>query len=129
MSAQPAIHAHRSMVRAGHDQAALAAYEILEAGGNAVDAGVAAVLTLGVVLSEQVNVAGVAPMIIHLAERDETVTIAGVGHWPRSLDVGAYIDRHGGRIPLGVERSVVPAATWSVIPAGRIRGASTVQVP
>ncbi|MCB1743559.1 MAG: gamma-glutamyltransferase [Gammaproteobacteria bacterium] len=117
MSAQPAIHGHRFMVSAGHDQAALAAYEILEAGGNAVDAGVAAVLTLGVVLSEQVNTAGVAPMIIHLAERDETVTLAGVGHWSRSLDAEAYIRRHGGQIPLGVERSVVPAAPETCVQA------------
>jgi gamma-glutamyltranspeptidase/glutathione hydrolase len=117
MSAQPAIHGHRFMVSAGHDQAALAAYEILEAGGNAVDAGVAAVLTLGVVLSEQVNTAGVAPMIIHLAERDETVTLAGVGHWPRALDVEAFVRRHGNIIPLGVERSVVPAAPETCVQA------------
>ena len=117
MSAQPAIHGHKFMVSAGHDQAALAAYEILEAGGNAVDAGVAAVITLGVVLSEQVSVAGVAPMIIHLAQRDETVTIAGVGHWPQALDVTEFMRRHGGAIPLGVERSVVPAAPQACIQA------------
>ena len=117
MPSQPAIHGHKFMVSAGHDQAALAAYEILEAGGNAVDAGVAAVLTLGVVLSEQVDIAGVAPMIIHLAERDETVTLAGVGHWSRSLDVDTYIKRHGAKIPLGLERSVVPAAPQTCVQA------------
>lgn len=117
MPAQPAVHGHRFMVSAGHDQAALAAYEILEAGGNAVDAGVAAVLTLGVVLSEQVSIAGVAPMIIHLAERDQTVTLAGVGHWSRALDAEAYMRRHRGRIPLGVERSVVPAAPETCLQA------------
>jgi gamma-glutamyltranspeptidase/glutathione hydrolase len=117
MSVQPAIHGHRFMVSAGHDQAALAAYEILEAGGHAVDAGVAAILTLGVVLSEQVNIAGVAPMIIHLAERDETVTLAGLGHWSRSLDADAYIKRHGGQIALGVQRSVIPASPETCVQA------------
>jgi gamma-glutamyltranspeptidase/glutathione hydrolase len=117
MPSQPAIHGHKFIVSAGHDQAALAAYEILEAGGNAIDAGVAAVLTLGVVLSEQVDIAGVAPMIIHLAESDETVTLAGLGHWSHSLDVDAYIKRHDGKIPLGVERSVVPAAPQTCVQA------------
>ena len=81
-----------------------------ENGGNAIDAGVAAILTLGVVYSDQVSIAGVAPMIIRLAETGEVVTIAGVGGWPRALDADAFIERHQGIMPLGVRRTVVPAA-------------------
>lgn len=110
MPVLPASHGHHYAVSAGHELASLAAFEVLEAGGNAIDAGVAAILTLGVVYSDQVSVAGVAPMIVHLAQSGQTWTIAGVGGWPRSLDVDAFIDRHGGSIPLGVRRTVVPAA-------------------
>ena len=50
-------------------------------------------LTLGVVYSDQVSVAGVAPMMIRLGETGEIVTIAGVGGWPRALNVDDYIAR------------------------------------
>ena len=110
MSVVPAARGHRYVVSSGHELATLAAFEALENGGNAIDAGVAAILTLGVVYSDQVSVAGVAPMIVRLAETGEVVTIAGVGGWPRALDTEAYIARHGGAIPLGVRRTVVPAA-------------------
>ena len=109
MSVVPVARGHNYVVSAGHDLAALAAFEVLENGGNAIDAGVAAILTLNVVYSDQVSFAGVAPMIIRLAETGEVVTIAGVGGWPRALDPDTFIERHGGKIPLGVRRSVVPA--------------------
>ena len=110
MSVVPVTRGHHYVVAAGHELAALAAFEALDNGGNAIDAGVAAILTLGVVYSDQVSVAGVAPMIIRLADTAEVVTIAGVGGWPRALDPDAYIARHQGEIPLGVRRTVVPAA-------------------
>jgi len=110
MSVVPVSLGHHYAVSAGHELAAQAAFEVLDGGGNAVDAGVAAILTLGVVYSDQVSVAGVAPMIVHLADGGETWTIAGVGGWPKALDADAFIAAHGGTIPLGVRRTVVPAA-------------------
>ena len=110
MSVVAVTRGHHYVVSAGHELAALAAFEALDNGGNAIDAGVAAILALEVVYSEQVSVAGVAPMIIRLAETGEVVTLAGVGGWPRALDPDAFIDRHQGNIPLGVRRTVVPAA-------------------
>jgi gamma-glutamyltranspeptidase/glutathione hydrolase len=62
-----------------------------------------------VVQPDIVNVAGVAPIIIRMA--DGTVeTIAGLGHWPRSLPADVFMREHGGKIPIGVRRTVVPAA-------------------
>ena len=48
-----------------------AAYGILDRGGNAVDAGVAAGLCLGVLYPDMVSVAGVAPIIFYHADRQE----------------------------------------------------------
>ena len=110
MSVVHPSYGHHYMVAAGHEYATGAAYEVLEAGGNAIDAGVAAILCLGVVYSDQVSIAGVAPMMIHLAETDETFTLQGLGGWPSALDVDSFITRHQGEIPLGVRRTVVPAA-------------------
>ena len=117
MSVVPVVRGHHYVVSTGHELATLAAFEALENGGNAIDAGVAAILTLGVVYSDQVSVAGVAPMIVRLAETGEVVTIAGVGGWPRALDPDAFIERHSGAIPLGVRRTVVPAAPDACIQA------------
>ena len=58
---RPVIRGHRHAIVAGHYLASQAGFAILEAGGNAIDAGVAAGIALGVVHSDLVNVAGVAP--------------------------------------------------------------------
>ncbi|MFQ5519828.1 MAG: gamma-glutamyltransferase family protein [Candidatus Methylomirabilia bacterium] len=100
----------RWMVVAGHPLAAQAAARILEAGGNAVDAGVAAGICLGVVHPDMVSVAGVAPIIVHLARARETWTVSGVGGWPRGASVEVFRQRFGGEIPVGIARTVVPAA-------------------
>lgn len=116
MPFQPMITGARFMISAGHYLATQAGHAILEAGGNAVDAGVAAGITLGVVHSDQVQFSGVAPMLIHLHERDEVVAISGLGWWPKAARLEAFADRTDGSLPLGILRTVVPAApdAWIV---------------
>ena len=110
MAYQPTVVGTRYMVSAGHYLATQAAFDILEAGGNAVDAGVAANIALGVLQSDMVNVAGVAPILIYRADRNDVLTITGLGPWPKAVDLDKYIQDHGGEIPLGIQRTVVPAA-------------------
>src|SRR5437868_551134 len=109
-SHRPTIMGTRHMVAATHYLAAEAGFRILEAGGNAIDAGVAAGIALGVVQPEFVNVAGVAPIIIYSAAEQRVVTIPGLGPWPKALDRNYFKDKHGGKIPQGIMRTVVPAA-------------------
>ena len=109
-SLRPSVMATRHMAVAGHYGAAHAAFAILEAGGNAIDAGVAAGIALGVLQSDLVNVAGVAPMMIYRAQTREVLTISGLGWWPRAVTTDFFQQRHGGRIPHGILRTVVPAA-------------------
>jgi gamma-glutamyltranspeptidase/glutathione hydrolase len=98
------------MVSAGHYLATQAGFNILEAGGNAVDAGVAAGIALAVTQSDIVNVGGVAPMIIYLAEKNEVVTVSGLGWWPKAAKLEIFLREHNGTVPAGVRRSVMPAA-------------------
>ena len=107
---RPTIAATRHAIAAGHYLAATAGFAILEAGGNAIDAGVAAGIALGVLQSDLVDVAGVAPIMVYLAETREVVTVAGLGPWPKALDPDFFMREHGGKIPKGVLRTVVPAA-------------------
>ena len=116
---RPTIAVTRHAIAAGHYLAATAGFAILEAGGNAVDAGCAAGLALGVLQSDLVDVAGVAPIMIYLAESREVVTIAGLGPWPKALDPQLFMREHAGRIPKGVLRTVVPAAPDAWITALR----------
>src|SRR5215472_6059918 len=119
---RPTIAVTRHAIAAGHYLASTAGFDILQAGGNAVDAGVAAGIALGVLQSDLVNCAGVAPILIYLAEKQEVVTIAGLGTWPRALDPELFMREHGGKIPLGVLRTVVPAAPDAWITALRRYG-------
>jgi len=100
----------RWAVAAGHPLAAAAAARLLQAGGNAVDAGVAGGLCLGVVHPDMVSFAGVAPVLVHLARTRETWQVSGVGPYPRAVTLEYFRDRHRGEIPPGVPRTVVPAA-------------------
>ena len=119
MPYQPTMLGTRYMVSAGHYLATQAGFNVLEAGGNAVDAGVAAGMALAVVQSDIVNAGGVAPMIIYLAEKNEVVTISGLGWWPKAAKLEIFLREHNGTVPAGVRRSVMPAAPDAWITALR----------
>jgi gamma-glutamyltranspeptidase/glutathione hydrolase len=100
----------RHVISAGHYLAAHAGFEVLEAGGNAIDAGVAAGIAIGVLQTDKVNFAGVAPQIIYTAKNRKVHCIDGLGVWPKAITPDYFQKKHGGKIPKGVERCVVPAA-------------------
>ncbi len=87
---RPEIQGTRFAVSSGHYFASQAAFEVLQAGGNAIDAGVAAGLALGVLQSDLVSCAGVAPIILWDAKRAQMVTISGLGGWPAKADIEYY---------------------------------------
>jgi gamma-glutamyltranspeptidase/glutathione hydrolase len=104
------VMGRRWMVSAGHPLAAQAAARVLGAGGNAIDAGVAAGFMLGVVHPDMVSFAGVAPILVHLGATRETYEVSGVGPYPRRATADFFRAHCGGQIPRGVLRTVVPAA-------------------
>src|SRR5215470_8531736 len=106
---RPTLYGSRHAASAGHCLAAAAAFSILEAGGNAIDAGCCAGMALAVLHPDEVNIAGVAPIMIRTGA-GRVVTIAGLGHWPMSLPADLFMREHDGKLPLGVLRTVVPAA-------------------
>jgi gamma-glutamyltranspeptidase/glutathione hydrolase len=109
-SSRMTIMGTRHVISAGHYLAAHAGFEVLEAGGNAIDAGVAAGIAIGVLQTEKVNFGGVAPQIIYTARNKKVHCIDGLGVWPQAVTPDYFMNRHGGKIPPGVERCVVPAA-------------------
>ncbi len=109
-SYRPTIAARHWVIGSGHYLATMAGARMLERGGNAVDAGVAAGICLGVVKPDIVNVAGVAPILLWLEREQRIVNIAGLGGWPKRASLDELLARHGGVLPDGVLRTVVPAA-------------------
>src|SRR5438552_8755640 len=109
-SLRPVLLGTRHMAVGGHYGAAHAAFAIIESGGNAVDAGVASGIALGMLQSDLVNVAGVAPIMIYRARERDVLTISGLGSWPRAVTADLFQKRHGGKIPEGILRTVIPAA-------------------
>lgn len=107
---RPTIRGTRYMASTGHPLATAAAIRILEAGGTAIDAGVAAGLCLNVVLPQFTNLGGVAPIILHSARDRAVRSISGLGWWPETVDIDYFRVECGGTMPPGVQRCVVPAA-------------------
>ena len=126
-SYRPTIMGTTHMVVAGHYLASQAGFRVLEQGGNAVDAGVAAGIAINVLLPESTNFGGVAPIIIYLADSDSVITISGLGRWPRAANIDYYMERAGGEIPKGILQSVLPAAPDAWLTALERYGTMTFQ--
>ena len=107
---RPVVMGTRHAISAGHYLAAEAGFEIFNAGGNAIDAGVAAGLAIGVLQTDLVNIAGVAPIMLWSAEEGRVINIDGLGVWPKAMTPDYFANTHGGAIPEGIERTIVPAA-------------------
>jgi gamma-glutamyltranspeptidase/glutathione hydrolase len=110
LSMRPTLAGLDHMISAGHYLATQAGMDILQAGGNAIDAGVAAGIALGVVQSDIVNFGGVAPCLVYHAQTGKVWSISGLGYWPRAARLETFLEHHGGTIPAGILRTVIPAA-------------------
>jgi gamma-glutamyltranspeptidase/glutathione hydrolase len=115
---RPVIHGRRGVVTAGHYLAAFAGMRMLEAGGNAIDAGVAAGFALTVLEPHNCGIAGEVPMLIHHARSGRTVAVSGQGTAPATVTLEALRERGIRLIPGdGVLGATVPAAVEAWITA------------
>ena len=112
---RPCIMGTRHMVSAANHAAAHAAFCVLESGGNAVDAGVTGGIALSVVQSDIVNFAGVAPAMVYRSGTRDVLTVSGLGTWPAAVTPDYFQRLHGGHMPEGLLRCIVPAAPDSWI--------------
>jgi gamma-glutamyltranspeptidase / glutathione hydrolase len=93
---RPQLHGTFGMVASTHWLASSTGMRLLEAGGNAFDAAVAAGLVLQVVEPHLNGPGGDLPIVLNSAERDEVIVVCGQGPAPAA----ASIDRFG---ELGLE--------------------------
>jgi gamma-glutamyltranspeptidase/glutathione hydrolase len=116
---RPTLVGARYMISAGHPLVAQVAARILEQGGTAIDAGVAAGLASNVVQSDMCNLGGVAPILLRQAGDSRVWSISGVGVWSREASIERFRARYLDDMPLGVPCSIVPAAVDAWISALR----------
>jgi gamma-glutamyltranspeptidase/glutathione hydrolase len=106
---RPATMGCTHVIASGHYLASQVGFMILEAGGNAIDAGVAAGICLNVLEGQQCSFAGVAPIMIRSAA-GEIVTIDGLGTWPAAASCEFFRARGHTVVPEGILQTVVPGA-------------------
>ena len=112
-SFRPTVTGNVHAVSSGQYLATAAGFRILEQGGNAIDAGVAAGIAINVVLPASTSFGGVAPILIYSATDKKVHSISGLGRWPAEASASFFIERRDGKMAPGVERCVVPAAAYA----------------
>lgn len=124
---RPVIAGTRGVVAAGHYLAAAIGMHVLEQGGNAVDAGVAAGFALNVVKPQECGVGGEAPILISASsqrgEPRSLVAISGQGGAPMALTLGWLKSQGMDMIPGdGLLGACVPSAFGAWVTALRDYG-------
>src|SRR5438874_9184316 len=112
---RPVLQGRLGMVAAGHYLAAAIGLSMLEKGGTAVDAGVAAGFALALLKPQSVGIGGEVPILIHLAQQSRSLAINGQGWAPRAATIDWFRSRGIQLIPSdGFLPATVPAqfASW-----------------
>ena len=107
---RPPVMGRNGGVSAGHPLTTAAAIEILQNGGNAFDAGVAALLTGGVVEQDLYSLGGESLILVYPRSEGEVTSIIGQGWAARDATIEWYRDRARDLYGYGLDPSVVPGA-------------------
>jgi gamma-glutamyltranspeptidase / glutathione hydrolase len=94
------VHAQNAMVATSHPQAALAAIEVMRAGGTAVDAAVAACALLGVIEPQSTGIGGDCFALVQPKGEGKIVAYNGSGRAPAAANVEWYLERKIHSVPL-----------------------------
>jgi len=112
---RPAVIGRNGGVSAGHALTASAALEVLMDGGNAFDAGVAALLVGGVVEQDLYSLGGEALVLVYPREEGRVTSIVGQGWAPRGRTIEWYQERGKNLDGAGLDPAVVPGAVHGAL--------------
>ncbi|MGH7824183.1 MAG: gamma-glutamyltransferase [Candidatus Binatia bacterium] len=110
-AARPVVMGRNGMVSAGHHLASLAGVNILQEGGNAVDAALAAAFVMGVVKPEASGPGGDLFALIFMKETGKVEALNSSGPAPAKASIEFFCEQGLDRIPTSGPLSVaVPGA-------------------
>ena len=102
-------------VSAGHPLTSAAAFTILLKGGNAFDAGVAALLAGGVVEQDLYSLGGEALVLVYPKSERKVTAVVGQGWAPAAVDVDWYLSRQKTLKGEGLDPAVTPGALHAAL--------------
>ncbi|WP_457650060.1 gamma-glutamyltransferase family protein [Profundibacter sp.] len=106
-----AVYATNGMCATSHPLAAKVAVQMLEAGGNAVDAAIAAAVLLGICEPQSTGIGGDCFILLKPADSEDIVALNGSGRAPAGLSAQKLRDAGHKTIPLGSPDTVtIPGA-------------------
>jgi len=106
-----ATFATNGMCATSHPLAAKVAVQMLEAGGNAVDAAIAGAVLLGICEPQMTGIGGDCFVLMTPAGEDRVVALNGSGRAPAALDANRLRDAGMTTVPLGGPEAVtIPGA-------------------
>ncbi len=106
-----AVYARNGMCATSHPLAAKVAVQMLEAGGNAVDAAIAAAVLLGICEPQSTGIGGDCFVLLKPADSEDIVALNGSGRAPAGLSAQKMRDAGHKTIPLGSPDAVtIPGA-------------------
>ena len=110
LAQRPPVMGRNAGVSAGHPLVTAAAMEILQQGGNAFDAGVAALLVGGVVEQDLYSLGGEALVLVYPQSEKTVTSVVGQGWAPRGATIDWYTSRNRTLAGSGLDPVVVPGA-------------------
>jgi gamma-glutamyltranspeptidase/glutathione hydrolase len=112
---RPPVMGRNGAVSAGHPLTTAAAFEILTRGGNAFDAGVAALLAGGVVEQDLYSLGGEGLVLVYPREEGKITSIVGQGWAPKGATIEWYKSRGKTLDGEGLDPAVVPGTIHAAL--------------
>ena len=112
---RPPVMGRNGGVSAGHPLTTAAAFEILARGGNAFDAGVAALLVGGVVEQDLYSLGGEALVLVYPRSDGKVIAVVGQGWAPEGATIDWYTARGKTLDGEGLDPAVVPGALHAAL--------------
>ena len=109
-SDRPPVAGRNAGISAGHPLTTAAAFEVLTKGGNAFDAGAAAMLVGGVVEQDLYSLGGEGLVLVYPQSTKKVVAVVGQGWAPKAATIDYFTSRHKTLNGAGLDPAVVPGA-------------------
>src|SRR5215468_730915 len=112
---RPPVMGRNGAVSSGHPLTTATAFEMLTKGGNAFDAGVAALLAGGVVEQDLYSLGGEALVLIYPRSARKVTAVVGQGWAPKAATIDWYLARGKNLDGAGLDPAVVPGALHAAL--------------